>query len=398
MLVPKRACLMFPARCAGLPMPDIFQLFRAGRARYTGDRRTLMKQIYAARREELRRAMRRRGLDALLVSQAANRFYLSGFELHDPQYNESAGRLVITADGRDWLATDPRYLDAAVRLWDAERVFIYGGYAAKDIYRLLRDCGGRIGIEAQGTSLAFARDLSAAGPGLYCEAADGLVEHLRRIKEPCEVAALEKSFALNHKLLQWVEGQLEPGRTESQVSWLIEKFFRENGASELAFANIVAVGCNAALPHAIPGDEPVVDNCPVLVDIGCRVDDYCSDQTRTFWVGQQPTDAFRRTYDLVRQAQTAAIESMRPGQPLRDAYGHARAVFEKAGTADAFTHGLGHGVGLETHEAPSLSPRAEGLLEPGMVVTVEPGLYYRQWGGVRWEYTVLVEEDGVRIL
>ncbi|CAK7005538.1 MAG: putative peptidase [Desulfovibrio sp.] len=357
-----------------------------------------MKQIYAARREKLRRAMRRRGLDALLVSQAANRFYLSGFELHDPQYNESAGRLVITADGRDWLATDPRYLDAAVRLWDPERVFIYGGYAAKDIYRLLRDCGGRIGIEAQGTSLAFARDLSAAGPGLYCEAADGLVEHLRRIKEPCEVAALEKSFALNHKLLQWIEGQLEPGRSESQVSWLIEKFFRENGASELAFANIVAVGCNAALPHAIPGDDPVVDNCPVLVDIGCRVDNYCSDQTRTFWVGQAPTDEFRRTYDLVRQAQTAAIESMRPGQPLRDAYGHARAVFEKAGTADAFTHGLGHGVGLETHEAPSLSPRAEGLLEPGMVVTVEPGLYYRQWGGVRWEYTVLVEEDGVRIL
>ncbi len=382
----------------GAAMPDIFQLFRVGRTRYTGGRRILMKQIYAARREKLRRAMRRRGLDALLVSQAANRFYLSGFELHDPQYNESAGRLVITADGRDWLATDPRYLDAAVRLWDPERVFIYGGYAAKDIYRLLRDCGGRIGIEAQGTSLAFARDLSAAGPGLYCEAADGLVEHLRRIKEPCEVAALEKSFALNHKLLQWIEGQLEPGRSESQVSWLIEKFFRENGASELAFANIVAVGRNAALPHAIPGDDPVVDNCPVLVDIGCRVDNYCSDQTRTFWVGQAPTDEFRRTYDLVRQAQTAAIESMRPGQPLRDAYGHARAVFEKAGTADAFTHGLGHGVGLETHEAPSLSPRAEGLLEPGMVVTVEPGLYYRQWGGVRWEYTVLVEEDGVRIL
>ena len=398
MLVPKGTYAAAAAVRDGLLAADIFELFRAVRTRYTGGRRILMKQIYAARREQLRRAMHRRGLDALLVSQAANRFYLSGFELHDPQYNESAGRLVITADGRDWLATDPRYLDAAVRLWDEERVFIYGGYAARDIYGLLRDCGGRIGIEAQGTTLAFARDLAAAGPGLYCEAADGLVEHLRRIKDPCEVAALEKSFALNHKLLQWIEGQLEPGRTESRVSWLIEKFFRENGASELAFANIVAVGKNAALPHAIPGDEPVIDNCPVLVDIGCRVDDYCSDQTRTFWVGQQPTDAFRRTYDLVRQAQTAAIESMRPGQPLRDAYGHARAVFEKAGTADAFTHGLGHGVGLETHEAPSLSPRAEGVLEPGMVVTVEPGLYYRQWGGVRWEYTVLVEEDGVRIL
>ena len=236
MLVPKGTYAAAAAVRDGLLAADIFQLFRAVRTRYTGGRRILMKQIYAARREQLRRAMHRRGLDALLVSQAANRFYLSGFELHDPQYNESAGRLVITADGRDWLATDPRYLDAAVRLWDEERVFIYGGYAARDIYGLLRDCGGRIGIEAQGTTLAFARDLAAAGPGLYCEAADGLVEHLRRIKDPCEVAALEKSFALNHKLLQWIEGQLEPGRTESRVSWLIEKFFRENGASELAFA------------------------------------------------------------------------------------------------------------------------------------------------------------------
>lgn len=375
-----------------------FELFSPSRTRYTGSRRTVMNHIYANRREKLRQAMRARGLDALLVSQAANRFYLSGFELHDPQYNESAGRLVITADGRDWLATDARYLDAAARLWDVERIFIYGGYAARDIYGLLRRCGGRIGVEAQGVSLAFARDLRQAGPGLYCEAADGLVEHLRRIKEPCEVAALEKSFSLNHKMLQWVESQLEPGRTEAQVSWLIERFFRENGASELAFANIVAVGKNAALPHAIPGEDVITDNCPVLIDVGCRVNSYCSDQTRTFWVGEHPTGEFRRTYDLVRQAQTAAIETMRPGQPMRDAYGHARAVFEKAGTAAAFTHGLGHGVGLETHEAPSLSPRSEGVLEPGMVVTVEPGLYYNQWGGVRWEYTVLVEEDGVRIL
>lgn len=357
-----------------------------------------MTEIFASRREKLRRAMRERGLDALLISQAANRFYLSGFELHDPQFNESAGRLVITADGRDWLATDARYLDAAARIWDRERIFIYGGGAARDLYGLLRRCGCRIGLEYQGISMAFARSLAEAGPGLHCQAADGMVERLRRIKEHCEIAALEKSFALNHKLMEWVESQLEPGRTEAEISWLIERFFRENGASELAFANIVAVGKNAALPHAIPGEDAVTANCPVLVDVGCRVDNYCSDQTRTFWVGDAPTDEFRRALDLTRQAQTATIEEMRPGMPLRDVYALAHRVFEKAGVAKAFTHGLGHGVGLETHEAPSLSPRAEGTLEPGMVVTVEPGLYYPQWGGIRWEYTVLVEEDGVRIL
>lgn len=357
-----------------------------------------MNNIFLSRREKLRKAMRARGLDALLINQAANRFYLSGFELHDPQFNESAGRLVITSDGRDWLATDARYLDAAARLWDRERIFIYGGGAAKEIHGLLLSCGSRIGFEAHGVSLAFARSLSSAGRGLFFEAADGMVEQLRRIKEPCEVAALEKSFAVNHKLMRWVETQLEPGRTEAEISWLIERFFRENGASELAFANIVAVGPNAALPHAIPGNDAVTENCPVLVDVGCRVDYYCSDQTRTFWVGDTPTDQFCRALDLTRQAQTAAIEGMRPGMPLRVAYALAHDVFARAGVANAFTHGLGHGVGLETHEAPSLSPRSEGVLEPGMVVTVEPGLYYPQWGGIRWEYTVIVEENGVRIL
>ena len=332
-----------------------------------------MQAIYAARRERLRRAMRARGLDALLVSQAANRFYLSGFELHDPQCNESAGRLIVTADGRDWLATDARYLDAAARLWDQERIFIYGGDAAKDLHSLLRRCGGRVGLEARGVSLAFARALDQAGAGPRFEAADGLVEHLRRIKEPCEIAALERSFALNHKLLQWVEGQLEPGRTEKELSWAIERFFRENGAGELAFANIVAVGRNAALPHAIPGEDAVTENCPVLIDVGCRVDAYCSDQTRTFWAGDAPAPEFRRTLALVREAQEAALKKMRPGLPLREVYALARAVFEKAGVAEAFTHGLGHGVGLETHEAPSLSPRAEGVLEPGLVVTVCAG-------------------------
>lgn len=359
-------------------------------------------EIFARRREALRVLMRRHGLDALLVSHAANRYYLSGFELHDPQCNESAGRLLITANGpgngggQDWLCTDSRYLDAARRLWDENRIFIYGGDAAGQLRNLLREkAAGRIGVEQCGVSAEFYRKLA---PGLHLTGARGLVESLRIIKDRDEIAAMERSCALNHRLMEWIYGQLTPGRTEAQVSWEIEKFFRENGASELAFANIVAVGTNAALPHYEPGDALITENCPVLIDVGARLDKYCSDQTRTFWVGDHPTPDFMVTMQLVRTAQEAAIAAMRPGMKASEAYAVAHKVFEDEGVASAFTHGLGHGVGLETHEAPSLGPRCHTVLEPGMVITVEPGLYYREWGGVRREFMVLVEEEGVRIL
>ena len=226
-----------------------------------------------------------------------------------------------------------------------------------------------------------------------------LVEELRVIKDADEIKALERSFALNHAMLRWLEeSQLQPGRSEAELAWAIEKYFRDNGASELAFPSIVAVDQNAALPHAIPGEKKLPDNGLVLVDVGCRVDGYCSDQTRTFWVGDAPHKEFRETMKLVRDAQQAALDKMRPGLPLHEAYTLARGVFEKAGVEAWFTHGLGHGVGLETHEAPSLGRRGDKVLQEGMVVTVEPGLYYPQWGGIRWEYTVLITADGNRIL
>ena len=134
------------------------------------------------------------------------------------------------------------------------------------------------------------------------------------------------------------------------------------------------------------------------MDVGARLNDYNSDQTRSFWVGSDPSSEFILALERVKEAQRRAIEAIKPGEKCSDIYFAARNFLDKEGVAQHFTHGLGHGVGLETHEAPSLSPRSEGVLEPGMVVTVEPGLYYNQWGGVRWEYTELVEEDGVRNL
>ena len=338
-------------------------------------------QIFAARRKRLASLLAAHGLDAVLISQAPNRFYLSGFELHDGQPNESSGYLLIRADGDDWLATDPRFEETAAALWPRERILIYkGGSTPADLATLMRKNCALAGVETKGLSHAFYRSLvrhCRNAPALV--PADGLVESLRVIKEPGEIDALRKSFQLNHKMLQWLESDLAASRwlriSEKELAWEIEKFFRENDAQELAFATIAATGKNAATPHAVPGPALLQPENLLLIDAGCRVDNYCSDQTRVFWIGSNPDLRFQKVRQLVQDAQTAAMNIMRPGVKCADVYRAARDVFVQASAADAFTHGLGHGVGLETHEAPSLSPRSKGILEKNMVVTVEPGLY-----------------------
>ncbi|MCC8194638.1 MAG: Xaa-Pro peptidase family protein [Deltaproteobacteria bacterium] len=351
---------------------------------------------YAERREKLRGLMRGKNLSALLLTLDANRFYVSGFELEDHQVNESSGCILVTADGNDWLCTDARYDDAAKRLWDPSRIFIYGGDAAKAVNTLVRDkVSGVVGFEESAMTVRFHKEFSE---GLRLEPADGLVEELRMVKEPEEIARMEASAALNHKLMEWLPGNLAVGVTEEEIAWSVERFFRENGAQSLAFPCITAVGANAALPHAMPGKTAITENTCVLVDVGCRLDDYCSDQTRTFWVGDKPSESFMETLSLVRTAQEKAIEAIRPGVKASDVYAVARNHLDEHGVGRYFTHGLGHGVGLQTHESPSLNPRNHTVLRPGMVVTVEPGLYYPEWGGVRWEYMALVTEDGCRLL
>jgi Xaa-Pro aminopeptidase len=186
--------------------------------------------------------------------------------------------------------------------------------------------------------------------------------------------------------------------TERDVAWLLERLFREGGAEGLSFAPIVGFGPNGALPHATPGEARLQPETPVLIDMGGRLDGYCSDQTRTWWIGQKPSDAFRRTLDLVRGAQRLAIDRVGPGVSTDELHDTAREHFARHGVADRFTHSLGHGIGLETHEAPGVGPIRPTVLRPGMVITVEPGLYYPEWGGVRWEHMVVVTEDGHEVL
>ncbi|MFW5490190.1 MAG: M24 family metallopeptidase [Desulfovibrio sp.] len=352
--------------------------------------------VCTRRREKLRRKLREENLDALLVSHAANRFYLSGFELHDPQCNESAGMLLITASGDDWLLTDSRYWDAAKRLWPENFIHLYSMPKGKDINDFLRDkMSGVLGFEETGLCYATWHQI---GKGLELKPTNGLVEEQRLYKDEVEIAAMRRACALNHACCEALPEILQPGKTEREVAWEIEQFYRNNGASGLSFSTIVGVGPNAALPHAIPGDTKVRENDLVLVDMGCRLDEYCSDQTRTLWVGDTPSGRFSTTLEIVQEAQRAAIDILRPGLTVSEAYRAANAVFEKHGRAEYFTHALGHGIGLETHEPPSLGPTRQFVLKPGMIITIEPGLYYPEWGGIRWEHMLLITEDGAETL
>ncbi len=350
---------------------------------------------YVQRRDALRKLMSEKGLDALLITSASNRYYLSGFELHDVQLNESSGCLVITAKGTDYLLTDSRYTEAASKIWPEDNIIIYSRDRAKVISALLSGLGSRTGFEAEAISYAFARELTSE---ISMEPCDGLTEKLRLHKDADEIAALKKSFALNHAMLKWVPGILREGMTEAELSWEIERFFRENGASELAFPSISVFGANAALPHAVPGETVLREDMGVLLDVGCRVASYCSDQTRSFWFGEHESDLFAKTRELVAKAQQTVLDTMEPGLPLAELAQKATDIFARAGQEKHFIHGLGHGVGLDTHELPSFNCKAQGVLEPGMTVTVEPGLYYPGECGIRLEVTVLVEENGITIL
>jgi Xaa-Pro aminopeptidase len=352
---------------------------------------------FTQRREALRTKLGKNSLDAYLVLHPANRFYLSSFELHDPQCNESAGCLLLTAQDGDILFTDPRYSQQAQSLWPQENLCIYRQDRNQRLAETLQELGvHRLGFESKIMSY---ETFAALQDKVSLQPCPGLVEEQRRIKDQEEIDRLQASCALNHQVLSRLEQELlRPGISEQELAWELEKLFRESGASELAFTPIIALGPNAALPHHMPGTQQLQENQPLLVDTGARLAGYCSDQSRTYWLGAAPVGYFCSTLELVRQAQNLALEAIEPKLPVKDLYQKVYDYFASHGVGEHFTHSLGHGIGLETHEAPSLGPNSQDVLEPGMVITIEPGLYYPKWGGVRWEYMVLVTQQGARIL
>ncbi|SDN74200.1 Xaa-Pro aminopeptidase [Desulfonauticus submarinus] len=354
-----------------------------------------MNKFHFSRIKKIQQFILQKKIDCFLILNPTNRYYLSGFELKDVQYNESAGFLIITSNDF-FLFTDPRYIEEAKDIF-SDNIFIYSGDKFKFIIDILKNRLNikKIGFEYNFFNYEFFINLNKNFELIPFK---NVVENLRKIKDEIEVEHIKKSNQLVYEVFKILPKYFKVGQTEKEIAWFIEKFFKEHGARENAFSPIVAFGKNAAKPHASPSDKKLSFNDVVLIDIGCRFLDYCSDQTRTFWFGDNPSSEFLKNLELVKEAQRKAIEFIKPGVKIKDAYLLVKDFFRKYGVDNYFTHALGHGIGLDTHEIPGINFTNEDLFETGMVITVEPGLYYPEWGGIRWEHMILVTKNGVEIL
>jgi Xaa-Pro aminopeptidase len=239
--------------------------------------------------------------------------------------------------------------------------------------------------------------LSKAESGLQLVPTEGLVESLRAIKEPGEIELISKAAKISDEAFEHISKRIRAGMTEKEIAWSIEKFMREHDSQVLPFEVIVASGANAALPHHKPSERQINSGEPIVIDIGARVDGYCSDLTRTICVGQSD-DKFKKVYDIVLGSQLTAIALIKDGMNGNESDSFARTVIKEAGYGDAFGHSLGHGVGLAPHEQPRLGPNSTDLLKSGMVFSIEPGIYLVGWGGVRIEDLAIMENGKIRLL
>ncbi len=338
------------------------------------------------RGERLAAGLAERELDLMLVTELVNIRYLTGF-------TGTNGACVCGPEKRLFL-TDFRYTERAaaeVEGWETITVSDdwLGGIAAH--------LSGRVGFEDDHVSVRLLERLRGKlGEGTESVPAGGSVEELRRVKDEDELAAIAAASELADEVWTWSVERGLGGRPEREVARAAEARIRELGGDP-SFPAIVAAGPNGALPHAEPGERPIGDGELVVFDMGAKLDGYCSDGTRTFAVGE-PGERGREVYETVRAAQAAALDAVAAGISGEALDAVARRVIGEAGHGEHFGHGLGHGVGLEVHEAPRVSPRSEDVLGAGEVVTVEPGVYLPGELGVRIEDLVVVDDSGCRIL
>jgi Xaa-Pro aminopeptidase len=360
-----------------------------------------LNPIIIERIANVRQALIEKELDALMVSVAENRYYLSGFSGEDTQFDESAGILIISA-GDLILATDSRYELQARDEADGYNVVCYQNGLEKELPGIAGELGiRRLGFESVRLShknhQAYADALRKLDPPIALVPTEDMIETLRQIKSEDEIQRTTRALRIAEKAFLQVLDTLRLGMTEKQVAWAMEKAMREAGAQSLSFPVIVASGPNSALPHAVPSDRQLARGEPVLFDWGARLDEYCSDTTRTVVMGA-PDEQFRKVFDTVvtaREMATAAILAGASGTAVDKI---ARDHIDNNGFKGKFGHSLGHGTGLAVHENPRLSPIKDQRLETGMIVTVEPGIYLPGWGGIRMENQVVVELEGARVL
>jgi Xaa-Pro aminopeptidase len=329
-------------------------------------------------------ALRERLEEPLLVTSATNVFYLTGFA-------SSNAALVVDPDGEPRLFTDFRYIENAEAVPGVQVELTKRSLVADLAERLT----GRLGFEAD--TLAYSQVETLRSGGLDLVPTSGAVEALRAVKDEAEIERIRRAARAADRAFEALTAETWIGRTERELAWRMRQLLHAHGVDRLSFDTLVAAGRNASKPHAEAGDRLVESNTLVVVDWGAQLDGYCSDCTRTLATGPLPKE-LRRAYDVCLEAQAAAVAGIRPGMSGVEADRLAREPIERAGFGGQFGHGLGHGVGLQVHEVPRLSTESPEVLEPGNVVTIEPGIYLPGVGGVRIEDLAVVRDDGVELL
>jgi Xaa-Pro aminopeptidase len=340
-----------------------------------------------ARADRLAESLDARELDALLVTDLVNVRYLTG-------YTGTNGVVLVGGQDLRCFITDFRYVVQAEQQVHGFERRIGEQDLLDDAVAALPEGDIRLGIEDQHMAVrTFDRLREALPDSVELVPAGGAIERLRERKDADEVARIRAAAELADAALRHVLEDGLAGRSERAVALALEQEMRRLGAERPSFDTIVAAGAHGALPHAVPRDVEIAPSCLVTIDWGAQLDGYCSDCTRTFAVGE-PGERAREVYELVLAAQLTGLDAVRAGVSGRDADAAARERIDAAGLGERFGHGLGHGVGLEIHEAPRLSRTSDATLAAGHVVTVEPGVYLPGELGVRIEDLVLVTDDG----
>lgn len=350
---------------------------------------------FEARQNKLREHLATTGFDGLLVSHLPNIRYLCGF-------TGSAGLLLVQDSGSVFLS-DVRYDTQARQEVKSAKVLIVKKALLEALGEVLahRKTARRkrtIGIESEHLSVAEKKRLTRFRPAsVRLKDAPLVVEKARMVKDEGELRLIRAAVALGARLFDRAVEVMAPGTTEVEVAAEMELAARRAGAEEMSFPTIIASGERSALPHGRASSQRITSGAFVVCDFGVILSGYCSDQTRTVWVGK-PSEEGRRVYEAVREAQQAGIEAVKPGSTVGDVDAATRKVLQKAGLGRYFTHSTGHGVGLEIHESPRVANGQRDILQPGMVITIEPGVYFPGKWGVRIEDMVAVTAGGCEVL
>jgi Xaa-Pro aminopeptidase len=349
--------------------------------------------LYKKRLKQLRKTMVQKQLEAIIISKPENQFYLSGF-------TGGAGLLFISHE-KAIIVTDFRYVEQArSEAPDFEIYELFTGNSSpfSMVADLVKEQNiSNLVLESHHMTIKNFRELKLQLNEVRIIEISDLIEEMRIVKDRSEIEKIEKAQQITDKTFSHILPYIKPGVKELDIACEIEYYMKKNHAKGPAFDTIVVSGIRSSLPHGLPSDKKLALGDFITLDFGAYYDFYCSDMTRTVFIGK-PTEKQKRIYNIVLEAQKKAIHKIKPGLLGKNIDEAARTYIEQNGFGRCFGHSLGHGVGIEIHEFPRLSPKGEGELLPGMVVTVEPGIYIQNYGGVRIEDLVVITTEGCRNL